>query len=167
MKFNEIIEQIKTFENSEEFESYISSQINADRIEKFLSTDVGRKYIQPILDRYFSKGLETWKTNNLDKLIDAKVKELHPDKDTKDTKIKSLKAEIEGIRIESQKHELENIALKIAIEKKLPINLVRFFVGTDEKTTIENMKILETVFTTSLNKAVENRLKRDSYTPPN
>ena len=53
MKFNEIIEQIKTFENSEEFESYISSQINADRIEKFLSTDVGRKYIQPILNRYF------------------------------------------------------------------------------------------------------------------
>lgn len=166
MDFNEIIEQLKTFENSEEYENYVNGLVNNDRVSKYLATDDGKKYIQPQLDSYFSKGLETWKTNNLDNLVNAKVKELYPDADPKDTEIAAMKAELEKIKAESQRKDLTNQALKIANEKGLPVDLVSFFVGSDEKTTKANMGKLETVFKAALSEEIKNKLKGDSYVPP-
>ena len=166
MEFSELIEQMKTFENSEEYENYVNGLMNNDRVTKYLDTDDGKKMMQPKLDSYFSKGLETWKTNNLDNLVNAKVKELYPDADPKDTEIAAMKAELEKIKAESQRKDLTNQALKIANEKGLPVDLVSFFVGADEKTTTTNMSKLETAFTTALSEAVKNKLKGESYVPP-
>ena len=122
--------------------------------------------MQKKMDSHFSKGLETWKKNNLDNLVHAKVKELYPDADPKDIELAAIKAELEKVKAESQRKDLTNQALKIANEKGLPVNLVRYFVGTDEKTTADNMDEYETTFKTVLSEAVENRLKRDSHVPP-
>lgn len=166
MELNELIEQLKAYEGSEQYNNYVNGLVNADRVNNYLATDEGKRMIQPKLDSYFSKGLETWKTNNLDNLVNAKVKELYPDADPKDTEIAAMKAELEKIKAESQRKDLTNTALRIANEKGLPVDLVSFFVGTDEKTTTANMGKLETAFTTALSEAVKNKLKGESYVPP-
>ncbi|MBQ7801331.1 MAG: DUF4355 domain-containing protein [Oscillospiraceae bacterium] len=166
MEFSEIIAELKKFEGTEEFNNYVNGLMNADRVKAFLATDDGKKLMQPQLDSYFSKGLETWKTNNLQGLIDAKVKEMYPDADPKDTELAGLKAELERMKAEALRKDLTNKALTIATEKGLPVDLVQFFVGADEKSTIANMETLEKSYGVALGAAVEKKLKDSNYTPP-
>lgn len=166
MELKELLEQLKNFENTDEYNNYIAGQMNDDRVSAYLSTEAGKKYIQPQFDSFFSKSLETWKKNNLDALVNAKVKELYPDTDPKDASIAALKAEIEQIKAESARKDLMNRALTIANEKGLPVDLVDYFVGKDEETTTANMGKLESAFTSALSAAVKDKLKDGSYVPP-
>lgn len=166
MTIQDIIVELKNFENDPEFENYISGQVNADRVSKFLATDDGKKFLQPTLDSYFTKGLDTWKNNNLDNLVNAKVKELYPDADPKDVALAELKSQLEQMKAESLRKDLTNKALQMANEKGLPVDLIDYFIGADEKTTTENLGKLESAFTAALGAAVEKKLKGENYTPP-
>lgn len=158
MEFNEIVESLKTFEGTEDFENYIGGFVTADRVSKFLETDAGKQFIQPTLDKYHNKGLETWKTNNLDKLVSEKVKELYPEADPKDTELAKLKADLEAMKAESVRKDLTNKALTVATEKGLPIDLISYFVGADEDSTTANLEKLETAFNAEVEKVVTKRL---------
>lgn len=166
MELKELLEQLKSFEGTDEYENYISGLLTADRVNKYLASDEGKKYVDPIADQRYTKGLETWKKNNLDALVNAKVKELYPDVDPKDASIAALKAEIEQIKAESARKDLTNKAFMIANEKGLPVDLVDYFVGKDEETTTANMGKLESAFTSALSAAVKDKLKDGSYVPP-
>ena len=158
MEFNEIVESLKTFEGTEDFENYIGGFVTADRVSKFLETDAGKQFIQPTLDKYHNKGLETWKTNNLDKLVNEKVKELYPEADPKDTELAKLKADLEAMKAESVRKDLTNKALTVATEKELPIDLISYFVGAEEDSTTANLEKLETAFNAAVEKVVTKRL---------
>ena len=47
----------------------INELITPEVIGNFLDGEQGKKYLQPKMDAYFSKGLDSWKANNLEKLI--------------------------------------------------------------------------------------------------
>lgn len=118
-----------------------------------------KSFIDNLKDKHLTKGLETWKSNNLQKLIDKKVKELYPEDDPKDTELSKLKLEMENMKKEALKKELTNKALKIATEKGLLTDLVDYFIGQDEETTNKNLETLEKVFTNKLETTVKERLK--------
>ena len=59
-----------------------------------------------------------------------------------------------------------NKALITADEKKLPKDLIEFFIGSDEETTTKNLEALEQVFSKHVEVLVQERLKKDGYTPP-
>lgn len=167
MNFNEIIEALKEFEGTEDFESYIGGHVTADRVSKFLETEDGKKYIQPTLDGYFNKGIESWKKGKeCQSMIDAKIKELYPEADPKDKEVAALKAELEKIKSESLRKDLTNKALTFANEKGLPVELVDFFIGVDEDTTNKNMATFEKVYTGAVSKGVQDGLKGNNYIPP-
>lgn len=166
MDFNEIVEALKGFDGTDEFESYIGGHVTADRVSKYLDTEDGKKLIQPILDKYHTKGLETWKNNNLESLVDAKVKELYPEADPKDKEVAALKAELEKMKSESLKKDLTNKALTFANEKGLPVDLVDFFIGADEESTNKNMATFEKIYTGAVSKGIQDGLKGSNYIPP-
>lgn len=166
MTFEELIKEIKQFENTDEYKNFISGLLNDERVTAYLETENGKKLMQPKYDSYFSKGLETWKTNNLDKLVNEKVKELYPEADPKDTELAAVKAELEKMKSESLRKDLTNKALKIANEKGLPTDLIDFFIGSDEKATNENITKFEKAFNDSVGSAVQKKLKDSSYVPP-
>ena len=76
------LEEVKQFldanKENEDVKAYLEelSAVSADKVKGFLETDEGQKLIRPKLDQHFTKSLETWKANNLDELVDTKVKEL-------------------------------------------------------------------------------------------
>lgn len=158
MDFNEIIESLKEFEGTEDFENYIGGHVTADRVSKYLETDAGKQFLQPMLDKYHTKGLETWKTNNLEKLVDAEVKKRYPEADPKDTELAKLKADLESMKAESLKKDLTNKALTIATAKGLPVDLISYFVGDSEEATTANLEKLETTFNAEVEKVVTKRL---------
>ena len=74
MEFKEIIAELDKFKDTEDYNGYIGGLINADRVGKYLESDDGKKYIQPTLDKYHSKGLESWKASSLPKILDEEIK---------------------------------------------------------------------------------------------
>lgn len=163
--FNEIPAYIEANKDSDDIKKYISGLITPDRVESFLNNDEGKKILKPKLESYFNNNLKTWQDQNLAGLVDTKVKELYPEADPKDTKIKELEDKFEKMQKDSQKKELTNKALKLAQEKKLPPELVDYFIGKDEETTKINLEALEKVFTEKVNLVAEERLK-GGYKPP-
>lgn len=165
MTIKELIEAMKEFENTPEFDTYVNQHMTADRVNKYLESDDGKKILQPKLDTHFNKGLKTWQENNLSGLVDAEIKKRYPEKDEKDIELANVKAELEKMKAESIRKDLTNKALQLATEKKLPTELVEYFIGADEKATTANLGKLEKAFTTALGAAVDEKLK-GGYVPP-
>lgn len=165
MTFEEILAAMKQHENSEDYKKFVDSLFTPERVRAFLETEAGQKAMQPFIDKQAAKGLETWKTNNLQALIDDEVKKRFPDTDPKDAEIANMKAQLEAMQKESARKELLIKAQTIATEKKLPVSLVSYFVGEDEKTTKANLETLEKVFTEALSASVDDRLKQGNHVP--
>lgn len=169
----DLLELIKDIEDDKDVDEILATSELATKfggLETFkqkISTDKEFKsYMDSLKDQHLNKGLETWKTNNLQSLIDEKIKELYPEDDPKDLELKKLQQEMENMKKETLNKELTNKALKIATEKGLPTDLVDYFIGQDEETTNKNLETLEKVFTDKLETTVKERLKDNSYTPP-
>lgn len=169
----ELLELIKDTEDDKDVDEILANSELATKfggLEAFkqkINTDKEFKsFVDSLKDTHLTKGIETWKTNNLQKLIDEKVKELYPEDDPKDTELSKLKLEMENMKKEKIKEQLTNKALKIATEKGLPTDLVDYFIGQDEETTSKNLETLEKIFTDKLETTVKERLKDSSYTPP-
>lgn len=62
-------------------------------VEDWLGTDEGKKFFQPKLDRNFNKGLDTWRQNNLQNLVDLEVEKRFPT-DPQEIKIRLLQKEL-------------------------------------------------------------------------
>jgi len=169
----ENIGEIKTYleanKANDEVKNYLNSLMVQPTLEVFkgkLNDADFKSFMDSERDKHAEKSLSTWKTNNLDTLVLAKVKELHPDADPRDTAMNTLKAELAQMKSEGIRKELTNKALKIAQEKKLPLELVDFLIGADETITTANLTSLEKVFSTHIEAVVAERLK-GTYIPPN
>ena len=167
------IEEVKNFINdnkeSEEVKTYLQdfNKLSVEGIEKYVTEDEeGKKWFDSVKDKHFNKALDTWKSNNLTKLIDDEVKKKFPSKDEKDIEVENLKVEIEKMKQEKIHEALTSKAIKIASDKNLPLNLVDFFIAQDEEATVNNLKVLEESFNKEVQKAVEKRLKNEGYNPP-
>ena len=167
------LDEIKEFLQSEngktqEVNEYLST-INPTTLEKAQqyveTTPEAKSWLDSIKDKHLQKGLETWKSNNLQSLINDEIKVRFPQKSDQDIEVENLKAEINKIKQEKERETLSSKAMKIATEKNLPIDLVGFFIGSTEEETQSNIDILQATFNNAVQKSLEDRLKTNGYTP--
>ena len=167
------IEEVKKFmeenKSNEELKSYLQGLVCVEGVQKFLNeNEEGKRFLDSERDKHLNKGLDTWKSNNLQKEIDKKILELYPEETPDKKQLRELIVKIEKMESEKQKEVLKNKALTIAAEKKLPINkIIDFVLGSDEESTVSNIGRFEEIFGASVQSAVEERLKGNGYTPPN
>ena len=131
----------------------------AEKVENFLDSAEGKKLLQPRLDSNFTKGLNTWKEKNLDKLVEEEVKKRNPEETTEQKELRKLREEIEGERKARNREALVNKALKTADEKALPKGLIDFFIGEDEDGTTANLSKLEEEYNKAVQAAVDSKFK--------
>lgn len=167
------LQELKSFLEStdgktEEITSYLRGlfPVTLKEAQALAETAEGKSWLDSMKDKHLQKGLETWKANNLETLLDTEIKKRFPEKEPKDIEVEKLKSEITTMRTEKQREALQNKALQLAGEKGLPLELVSFFVGENEEATQKNMGKLEETFASAVQKSLEARLKTDSYTPP-
>lgn len=146
---------------------FAKSMLNIDNFKSLISTDKDfRSFMDSERDKYHAKALDTWKSNHLQKLVDEKVKELYPEKDEKDIELQKLNQKIAEMEARANREKLRNIALKTASEKKLPSDLIDYFIGQDEESTLSNLEKLEKTLSTHVEGRVKETLKDESYQPP-
>ncbi|ASK24773.1 hypothetical protein BSSX_2881 [Bacillus subtilis] len=159
------IEEIKQFlaenKDNEEVKAFVGelSAVSADKVKGFLETEEGKKLIQPRLDSYFTKGLDTWKSNNLESLIEEELQKRNPSKTPEQIELEKLRSEIERERAARNREALVNKALNVADEKQLPKGVIDYFIGEDEETTLANLNKFEETFNAAVQNAVDIKFK--------
>lgn len=137
------------------------SRPTAEGVKGFLDTEEGKKLLQPRLDQNFTKGLETWKTKNLETLINGELAKRNPAQTEEQKRIAALEKELQDQKKEAQKEKLTNFAMKHATDKKLPTDLINFFLAEDEDATTANLGKFEEVFTKAVQAGVEAKFKEN------
>lgn len=169
MEFKDIKEFIETNkESNEEVKAYLQGfkQFGVDEVQKFIGeNEEGKKWFDSERDRFFNKSLDTWKTNNLEKLITEEIKKRNPDKTPEQIELEKLRADFEESQRQLQLKGVKEKATSIASEKKIPLELLDFFINQDEEKTTENLSTFERVMEKYVKAQVDERLQ-SSYQPP-
>lgn len=167
--FAEVQTYMDTNKEVAEVKTYLDTfkvQPSLEVFKGLTNTDADYKsYMDSEKDKHLSKGIETFKTNNLDKIYQDRFKLENPTADPRDIELNKMRAEFEAMKNESSRKDLTNKALKLAEQKKLPSSLIDFFIGDSEESTTKNLEALESVFSTQVEAIVLERLK-SGYKPP-
>ena len=166
-ELKKLIEDGKEGEAKNHFEGL--QGVTPEGVKEYLETDEGKKLIQPMLDQYFNKGLETWKQNNLEKVkqeaIDQAIKEKYPEETEEQKRLKKLEQDLQNERSQREQERLRNKAITEATNKGLPVELVEHLVGPDEETTLNNLSMFEQTWQQKLQEKVEGKFKEGGYDP--
>lgn len=135
-------------------------EITSDAVQAYLETDEGKKLLQPMLDKYHTKGLESWKKNNLQKLVDEEVGKKFPADTPEQKALKELQQELENMKREKAYESVRNKALKFSTEKQLPIEIIDLLVSHEEEATFKNLEVVESVFSSHVQKLVDAEVKK-------
>jgi len=145
-----------------------SVKVTKEDFEKFLATEEGRKFLQPKLDSYHSKGLATWKENHLSRLEEETRKkvqdELNPPKNEFEQKV----VELEKKLAEKERQEQRLLATQDA-RKKLRYpeleDIVGLLVTDDSDTTNNNVSKINDLIESILQRERINYAKDSERTP--
>ena len=170
----ENLQEIQTYmdtnKDNAEVKTYLDSfkvQPTLEVFKELTNTDADYKsFMDSEKDKHSLKGLETWKTNNLDKIYQERFLKENPTADPKDTALKALQAQFDKMQSDSTKKDLTNLALKTAQEKGIPTDLVDFFIGADTETTTKNLEKFVATMSAHDEKIKLEFAKGTSYTPP-
>jgi len=163
---NETILGIEDFAKSSEFD------VNKLTLEDFKKVITDNKeilgYYTSEKDRAVSKGIETFKTNNLQKLIDEGIKAKSDEGLTEEQKqIRELIAYKEQKEKEEKINGIKKGYKDIFAEKKLSTDLMDFINFDGEKENIDSaIEKLSKIFGDSVNTEVKNRIGDKDETPP-
>lgn len=137
-------EQVQAFldankDNAELQAYYKTNVVTPDAVKTFLDTSEGKKVLQPKLDAHFTKSLDTWKTNNLDALVEEEVKKRNPDETPEQKRIRELEEKISKGEKAQKLAQLKATALahatKQGLDSAFASKYIERFLGDDETAT--------------------------------
>lgn len=171
------LEEVKKFlaenKDDEQVQAFLDSlkvdeQPTLEVFKELVETDPAFKaFMDSQKDKHYGKALETWKENNLQKIVQEQVSELYPEDDPKDIELQKLKREFEEMKSAATREKMTNLALKKATELNLPTELIDYFVATDEEATLGNIEKFHSVYTEDFQEKLRNKLKGQGDDIPN
>lgn len=165
MTLEEVMQFIKDNEKDEKVQAYVKGFVTLDRVQAFLETDEGKRLMQPRLDSYFAKGLETWKTNNLQKLVDEKVLEMYPAETEQEKRIKALEQKLAQEENARKRQEMEKKAIRLLTENKYPVDLVDFIHASDDNELEAKFQSLKTILEGWAKEVVDGKYREAGRSP--
>lgn len=164
--FEEVQSFIEQNQNDEKVKNYIGGFITPDRVISFLESDEGKKVLQPRLDKYHSKGLETWKQNNLPKIIDEEITKRNPTETPEQKRLRKIEEENQALSNKIKRSEYKNRLINQAEQDQFPLGLIDFALAPDEETTLSNYNSLKETFNNAVEKAVKGAMANGGRRPP-
>lgn len=111
-------------------------------------------------DKHYNTALETWKTNNLDNLVEEELKKHNPDKSPAELELEKLRKQFEDSENARNREALKNKALEVASEKGLPKGVLDFFIADNEENTLANLSTLEQEVQAAIQAGVDAKFKQ-------
>lgn len=167
MTLEELKQFIEANKDNQEVQNYLKGlyPLTPEGVTAFLNTEDGKKLLQPKLDSHFTKGLETWKEKTLPSLLDEEIKKKFPGETEDQKRMRKLEEELNKEKNARIRSELVNKATTLATQKGLPVEIISYFVGQDEDSTVSNITALENIWQQAIEKAVEQKFKESGRLP--
>ena len=162
--FDEVKKYLEENKDKDEVKSLFTGFIPKDQLESYLDSEEGKKLLQPKLDKYFTKGLETWKANNLKKEVEAEISKRFPPETEEAKKLRELQEKLENMEKQATREKMKNNAIKMLNEKGLPVGLADYFHADTDEGMNEIINAIEGMWKNTLEAKVNERIK--GKTPP-
>ena len=164
MTFEELKAEFESFNDTAEYKDFVNSFVNNDSVSAYMETDNGKQLLDRLSDNRVTNGINTWKANHLSEEVEKEIKKRYPDKTPEQKRIAELEAKFKDAEEKALKSELTAHALELAQNKKLPTELIKYFIGKDQDSTDTNISELEKAFNAAVEKVVTERMG-DSHKP--
>jgi len=129
-----------------------------------------KSFLDSAKDTHFNSALDTWKSNNLDKIVQAEMLKKNPNKTPEQLQIEDLTRKFEE---EQQQRKISEQKSKLKDElrdQEVDPRIIDLLISNDETVTKANIDLYLDANTKTVNKKVqkevEDRLKAGQYTPP-
>lgn len=169
-----LIEQLKDDDNIDETVSksdlgkaLASSGLTLEAFKKKMGEADFKSFIDHEKDTHFNTALTTWKTNNLQKLVDDEYYKKHPEdvKDPTAIKLAELQKKLEDSEKANKIEKVRNTITKSLTDKKLPVGLADYIVSEDETKANEALTAFETIFKDHDTSLKQEFVKGNIYVP--
>lgn len=163
---------LDTLKEQEEIKGLIKPfDVNEITLEDFKKAIADNKEIRGYYtsekDRAVTKGIETFKSNNLQKLIDEELKKKSNEGLSEEAiQLKELQAKFEALEKEKTISELKGKYTKSLLEKGLSTELVDFVFNEDEEIFNSNVDKINSIIKNSINLKTNEILNNNEYIPP-
>ena len=163
---------LDTLKEQEEIKGLIKPfDVNEITLEDFKKAIADNKEIRGYYtsekDRAVTKGIETFKSNNLPKLIDEELKKKSNEGLSEEAiQLKELQAKFEALEKEKAISELKGKYTKSLSEKGLNVELIDFVFNEDEAIFNSNIERISNILQNSINSKTNEILNNNEYIPP-
>ncbi|GAA0768611.1 DUF4355 domain-containing protein [Clostridium subterminale] len=183
MKKNELLKLIENLEDEAEVLDTIKEHeeikslakdfdVNGIALEDFTKLLQENKEIKGYWtsekDRAVSKGVNTFKENNLQKLIDEAIKsKSNEGKTPEQIALEEIQAKYEAMEKQMKMKDLESKYKDTLSEKGLDTRLMKFILSENEEDITKNIEFFTDIISSNTNLKVNERLNESSYKPKN
>lgn len=137
---------------------------DVEGLNKLLESD---KSLQGLFDKKVTTGIENFKKNGMQKLIEAEVLKRTGKNETPEQKeIRELKERLDKADKEKSKAEMISKYKDVLAEKKIPSNMIDFLLAEDDETTGANIELFENSMKQYIENGIKAKLGDSEYTPP-
>lgn len=137
---------------------------DVEGLNKLLESD---KSLQGLFDKKVTTGIENFKKNGMQKLIEAEVLKRTGKNETPEQKeIRELKERLDKADKEKAKAEMISKYKDVLAEKKIPSNMIDFLLAQDDETTEANIELFENSMKQYIETGIKEKLGDSEYTPP-
>lgn len=137
---------------------------DVEGLNKLLESD---KSLQGLFDKKVTTGIENFKKNGMQKIIEAEVLKRTGKNETPEQKeIRELKERLDKADKEKAKAEMVSKYKDVLTEKKIPSNMIDFLLAEDDETTGANIELFENAMKQYIETGIKAKLGDSEYTPP-
>ena len=137
---------------------------DVEGLNKLLESD---KSLQGLFDKKVTTGIENFKKNGMQKIIEAEVLKRTGKNETPEQKeIRELKERLDKADKEKAKAEMISKYKYLLTEKKIPSNMIDFLLAEDDETTGANIELFENSMKQYIETGIKAKLGDSEYTPP-
>lgn len=147
--------------------SLLQSGLTLNAFKEKMNEPEFKSFLDSIKDKHFEKALETWKSNNLQTIINDEVLKATGKKKTPE-QLKIEELEKRMLESEAKAKKAERIAKykDVLAEKKIPMEMIEYFLTDDDETTMTRIDNFKTFVDDIVNTSVKEKIASGSYTPP-
>ena len=147
--------------------SLLTSGLTLDAFKGKENEPEFKSYLDSIKDTHFNKALETWKSNNLQTIINDEVLKATGKKKTPEQiKIEELEKQFNEQKAKAEKAETVAKYKDVLAEKKIPMEMIDYFLTDNEETTNTRIDNFTTYVEGMVSSGVKEKISDGSYTPP-
>lgn len=147
--------------------SLLQSGLTLNAFKEKLKEPDFKSYLDSVKDKHFDKALETWKSNNLQTIINDEVLKATGKKKTPEQlKIEELEKNFNEQKAKAERAEKIAKYKDVLAEKKIPGEMIDYFLTDDDETTNTRIDNFATYVEGMVSSSVKEKIASGSYTPP-